>query len=185
METIKRFNQRKVRGIPFRDSPLKESNVGNLKLFASLARFRGRKANNMSRGTDPISSNFLIARVKTETAKGVKRAPIRLPINAAKMIILKFPHNIPTEFFRIEVSTIPPRRGACSILDILEIKSEAFTKERESASCLVLTPVSRIEEAMVSVKCINAVKMQTTISGFIEEYYIPDRSSRKALILDE
>ena len=88
------------------------------------------------------------------------------------MISLKFPQRTSTEFCRMEVSTIPPRSGAWSMLDMREIKSEAFTNESESANCLVRTPVSRMEEAMVSAKCIKPVKIQTTISGFMKMFIL-------------
>ena len=48
-----------------------------------------------------------------------------------------------------------------------EIKSEALTNDNERASCLVRTPVRRIEDEIVSVKWIKPVKKQTTISGFM------------------
>jgi len=66
---------------------------------------------------------------------------------------------------------MPPRIGAWNILDILETNREALTKDNEVATCLVLIPAKRKQEADASAKWIRAVKMQTTIRGFIKTLY--------------
>ena len=85
-------------------------------------------------------------------------------------------------------STIPPSIGACSMLDILDIRRVALTKESEVAMFRVRTPARRIEEAIVSVKCISPVRMQTIINTVILLLQIPsvsvntNRRLRRALV---
>jgi hypothetical protein len=53
------------------------------------------------------------------------------------------------------------------MLDILDIKSVALTNDSDVAMFCVRTPASLIDEAIVSVKWIIPVKMQTNINGVI------------------
>ena len=64
-------------------------------------------------------------------------------------------------------STMPPRKGACSIFEVLVMSNVALTNEREVAICLVLTPAILKAEAAVSVKWIMPVKIQTNKIGLI------------------
>src|SRR3989339_1173636 len=143
METTTRLVHKKPCGIPLSDRLDSDSRVGRRKIRKKTREFLGLKAAAIKRGTAPTFSKRNIAFVNRATKNGVQIAPQRLPIKAARITRRKLsikPCGLPV---KIAWSTIPPRKGACNMLEVLVINKVALTKEREVAICLVRSPASR------------------------------------------
>lgn len=145
--------------------------LGNLNCLRIFMKFLGLNDCAISLGTEPTRSNLITAFEYSLTKNGERIAPIRFPINAANIIILKFETNTSGVCFKIAVSTMPPKNGAWNMFESRATSKVPFTKDKDVAIFPVLTPASLRHEAEVSAKWIIAVKKQTISSAVIYEVF--------------